>query len=67
MEKLKDIHQIKLSKEKVRQIMIELGLWRGQNHGKDLKIIAVGEKERTIMEKCNNLMAVTLIGWSKEN
>lgn len=28
MEKLGKIHQIKLSKEKVRQIMIEVGLWK---------------------------------------
>ena len=28
MEKLRDIHKIKLSKEKVRQLMIELGLWK---------------------------------------
>ena len=28
MEKLRDEHQVKLSKEKVRQIMIEAGLWK---------------------------------------
>ena len=28
MEKLEELHQLKLSKEKVRQIMIDIGLWK---------------------------------------
>jgi len=35
MEKLKELHQIKLSKEKVRQIMIELGLWKARPRKKN--------------------------------
>jgi len=35
MEKLKELHQIKLSKEKVRQIMIELGLWKVRSRKKN--------------------------------
>lgn len=34
MEKLRDLHQIKLSKEKVRQLMIELELWQPRSRKK---------------------------------
>ena len=35
MEKLEENHQIKLSKEKVRQIMAEIGLWRPKSRKKN--------------------------------
>jgi len=35
MEKLRDNHQLKFSKEKVRQIMIEIGLWKPRSRKKN--------------------------------
>lgn len=60
-EKLDENHGIKVSKETIRNIMIDMGLWKPKPR-KQSKNGIYGDQERIITEKWNNLMVHIIIG-----